>query len=43
MEYGSYYSIYQLAEAAEKILLLIDKFSLSFFTDKNIPYDRKEV
>ena len=43
MEYGSYDSIYQLAIATEKILLQIDKFQISFFSDNNIPYDRKEV
>ncbi|KAA5539047.1 PD-(D/E)XK nuclease domain-containing protein [Adhaeribacter rhizoryzae] len=43
MEYGPYYSIYELARAAEKILALIDKFQITFFTDRNIPYDRKEI
>lgn len=43
MEYGPYYSIYQLAEGAEKILSLLDKFQFSFFMDKDIPYNRKEI
>lgn len=43
MEYGPYYSIYELARTAEKILALIDKFQITFFVDKNIPYDRKEI
>lgn len=45
MEYGSYYDVYQMAEAAEKILALIDKFSMSFFVNKDIklPYDRREI
>jgi hypothetical protein len=43
MEYGPYYSIYELARAAEKILALIDKFQITFFVDINILYDRKEI
>lgn len=43
MEYGPYYSIYQLARAAEKILALIDKFQRTFFVNRDIPYDRREI
>lgn len=43
MKYGPYYSIYQLARAAEKILALIDKFQITFFVEQNIPYDKKEI
>ena len=43
MEYGPYYSIYQLARAAEKALPLIDKFQITFFVDESILYDRKEI
>lgn len=43
MDYGPFYSIYQLAMTAEKIISLIDKFQITFFTDKNLPYDRQEI
>lgn len=43
LEYGPYYSIYQLARSAEKILSLIDKFQFTFFVNKNIPYDRTDI
>ncbi len=43
MEYGPYYSINKLASAAEKIIALIDKFQITFFANKNLTYDRKEI
>jgi len=43
MEYGPYYKIHQIAESAEKILTLIDKFQLNFFKNKNILYKRKDI
>lgn len=43
MDYGPYYSIYELARAAEVYLRLIDIADIRFFLRENIPYDRKEI
>lgn len=42
MKYG-FYSISQIARAAEKILPLIEKFHLRFFINSDIHYNRKEI
>ena len=43
MEYGRYYSIYELARATELYLSLIDKVDIKFFVQNGLPYDRGEI
>lgn len=43
MEYGPYYSVIELANGANRILALLDKFQPDFFVDKKLPYDRREI
>lgn len=43
MEYGRYYSIYELARATELYLSLIDREDIDFFVQKGLPYDRGEI
>ncbi len=43
MEYGRYYSINELAIAAELYLSLLDKIDLQFFVQDNLPLNRGEI
>lgn len=43
MDYGLRYSIYSLANYANRIVNNLDNCSLTFFAKDNLPYDRREI